>query len=61
MTGLRGFGWAYDTQPGVIRDWVTDAQGVRRYVDNNEPLPGEVLKGNADLVPAQHQTLEQQK
>lgn len=57
MTITRGFGWRYDTQTGRIRDFYV-RDGVRRWVDTDEPCPDEILKGNADLVPAQHQTME---
>lgn len=47
------YGWRYDAQTGAIRDFYV-RDGVRRWVDADEPCPGEILKGNADLVPAQH-------
>lgn len=50
------YGWRYDAQTGAIRDFYV-RDGVRRWVDTDEPCPGEILKGNADLVPAQHQTM----
>lgn len=57
MTITRGFGFRYDTQTGAIRDFYV-RDGVRRWVDTDEPCPDEIMKGNADLVPAQHQTME---
>lgn len=57
MSITRGFGWRYDTQTGAIRNYYV-RDGVRRWVDTDEPCPDEILEGNADLVPAQHKTME---
>ena len=61
MTITRGFGWRYDTPTGAIRHWHLDSDGNMRWVDTGELLADQIIKGNADLVPAQHQTMEQQK
>ena len=60
MTITRGFGWRYDTQTWRVRDFYV-RDGVRRWADTDEPCPDEILKGNADLVPAQHQTMGDSK
>lgn len=57
MTITRGFGWRYDTRTGAIRNWHLDASGNMRWVDTGELCPDQIIKGNADLVPAQHQTM----
>lgn len=56
MSALRGFGFQLDTQTGRIRNWYVDGDGVQRWADDDMPCPGQILKGNADLVPAEHQT-----
>ena len=61
MSITRGFGWRYDVSTGAIRNWHLDADGNMRWIDNNELCPDQIIKGNADLVLAKHQTLEQQK
>lgn len=50
-------GWRYDSLTGVIRDWRLDADGNMRWSDDGTLCPDQVLKGNADLVPAQHATM----
>lgn len=58
MTITRGFGWRYDVSTGAVREFYVDGDGNRRWVIGNELCPDQILKGNADLVPAQHQTME---
>lgn len=57
MTITRGFGWRYDTRTGATRNWHLDGDGNMRWVDTGELLADQIIKGNADLVPAQHQTM----
>lgn len=61
MTITRGYGGRYDTRTGAVRNWYLDGDGNMRWVDTGELLADQIIKGNSDLVPAQHQTLEQQK
>jgi hypothetical protein len=58
MNITRGFGWRYDTRTGAVRNWHLDADGNMRWVDTGELCPDQIIRGNADLVPAQHQTAE---
>lgn len=58
MSGLRGFGLRYDARTGATRNWHLDSDGNMRWVDTGELLADQIIKGNADLVPAQHQTAE---
>lgn len=59
---MRGVGWRYDNKTGAVREYHLAADGVRRWVDTGEQCPefDAIQRGNADLVPAQHQTLEPQ-
>ena len=57
MTITRGFGWRYDTRTGGVRIWHLDSDGNKRWIDTGELCPDQILKGNADLVPAEHQTM----
>lgn len=43
---------------GQRHSWYVDEHGVRRWIDTDAPLDGEILKGNADLVPAEHAWME---
>lgn len=45
-------GYAY--RGAELHAWYQPVGGVRRWVDTDQPIDGEILKGNADLVPAQH-------
>lgn len=54
MTITRGFGWRYDTRTGAVRSWNLDGDGNMRWIDTGELCPDQILKGNADLVPANH-------
>ena len=56
MTTFRGLGFRYDTRTARIRDFYVDKDGTRRWMDTHEPCPDQILKGNADLVPAEHAT-----
>lgn len=53
---MRGVGWRYDHKTGAVREYHLGNDGVRRWVDTGEQCPeaNQILKGNADLVPAQH-------
>lgn len=42
----------------ALHTWYRDEHGVRRWLDTDVPLPDEILKGNADLVPAEHAWME---
>lgn len=35
---LRGFGMTMDIERGIIRHWYVGKDGVKRWVDNNEPV-----------------------
>lgn len=58
MTIVSGFGMAFDLERCTVRNWYVDKDDVERWADNDEPREGQLLKGNADLVPALHATLE---
>lgn len=46
-------GYAY--RAGELHAWYQPVGGIRRWVDTDARLPhDEILKGNADLVPAEH-------
>ena len=54
MSIARGLDWRYDTLTGAIRNWHLDGDGNMRWDDDNELCPDQIIRGNADLVPAQH-------
>lgn len=54
MSITGGFDWRYDTRTGAVRSWHLDADGNMRWDDNNDLCPDQIIRGNADLVPAQH-------
>lgn len=56
MTITRAIGWRYDTRTGAISHWYRDSDGNMRWADTGELCPDQILKGNADLVPAEHAT-----
>lgn len=37
---LRGFGTSFDLQHGTSRSWYIDAEGAKRWVDNDELVRG---------------------
>lgn len=39
MSGqLRGFGLTYDAATGACRNWYIDAEGEKRWADNDQPV-----------------------
>lgn len=36
---LRGFGMTMDIKRGTMRRWVVGEDGIKRWVDNNKPVP----------------------
>ena len=40
----------YDYRDGELHAWYQMPGGNRRWVDNDQLVTGEILKGNADLV-----------
>lgn len=51
------YGWRYVERTGEARATLTDADWNMRWRDDGTLCPDQILKGNADLVPAQHQTM----
>lgn len=44
----------YSKRDGELHAWYKPAGGIKRWVDNDQRVADEILKGNADLVPAEH-------
>ena len=45
----------YSKRDGELQAWYQPVGGIKRWVDNDQRVPvDEILKGNADLVPAEH-------
>lgn len=38
MATLRGFGITFDTASGACRNWYAGADGIQRWVDNDQPV-----------------------
>lgn len=51
------YGWRYDARTGEVRATIIDPDGNMRWCDDNTLCPDQILKGNADLVPSEHQTM----
>lgn len=49
MNAQRGGGWRYDRGTGAVREFYVDANGMRRWADDHQPCPDQILKRNADL------------
>ena len=47
---LSGYGY----RNGELHAWYQPVGGIKRWVDNDQRVADEILKGNADLVPAEH-------
>ena len=41
-----GFGWRFDLERGTMRQWAMGRDGVKRWVDNNQPV--EPIKDNQE-------------
>lgn len=41
---LRGFGFTFDVASGRVRNWYLDAEGVKRWADNDKPVPTDEAK-----------------
>ena len=39
---------------GELHAWYQPVGGLKRWVDNDQLLDFQILRGNADLVPAEH-------
>lgn len=52
MSNLRGFGFTLDIRQGFSRRWYVGADGVQRWADNNEPVPGQKLRLDVDGLPS---------
>ena len=44
----------YSHRGGELHAWYQPIGGLMRWVDNDQLLDFQILRGNADLVPAEH-------
>ena len=58
MTGPTTYVTGYAHRHGELHAWYQPVGGIRRWVDNDQRVQPEILKGNADLVPAEHAFLD---